>query len=187
MKRDIIVFDFETGGRNKLTCQPTQIAAIALDGRNFRPKGEFVSYMRPIIDDDEAIAAGVGPLEEGALKVTGQTRELLAKAPLPKAVWESFCEFVNRYNWKGTQFFAPIPCGYNIMGFDMPIVNRLCKQYNMYVYADSIICIGTRLTSKTNYLIRSIRLMLWMISFYGQRVILMLNLLVWMLIVSDTI
>jgi DNA polymerase III epsilon subunit-like protein len=111
MKRDIIVFDFETGGRNKLTCQPTQIAAIALDGRNFRPKGEFVSYMRP---------------------VTGQTRELLAKAPLPKAVWESFCEFVNRYNWKGTQFFAPIPCGYNIMGFDMPIVNRLCKQYNMY-------------------------------------------------------
>jgi DNA polymerase III epsilon subunit-like protein len=132
MKRDIIVFDFETGGRNKLTCQPTQIAAIALDGRNFKPKGEFVSYMRPIIDDDEAIAAGVGPLEEGALKVTGQTRELLAKAPLPKAVWESFCEFVNRYNWKGTQFFAPIPCGYNIMGFDMPIVNRLCKQYNMY-------------------------------------------------------
>ena len=58
MKRDIIVFDFETGGRNKLTCQPTQIAAIALDGRNFKPKGEFVSYMRPIIDDDEAIAAG---------------------------------------------------------------------------------------------------------------------------------
>ena len=132
MKRDIIVFDFETGGRNPLTCQPTQIAAMALDGRNFKAKGEFVSYMRPIIDDDEAIAAGVGPLEEGALKVTGQTRELLAKAPLPKAVWESFCEFVNRYNWKGTQFFAPVPCGYNILGFDMPIVNRLCKEYNMY-------------------------------------------------------
>ena len=136
MKRDIIVFDFETGGRNPLTCQPTQIAAMALDGRNFKAKGEFQSYMRPIIDDDEAIAAGVGPLEEGALKVTGQTRELLAEAPLPKAVWESFCEFVNKFNWKGTQFFAPVPCGYNIIGYDLPIVNRLCEEYNMYWDAD---------------------------------------------------
>ena len=62
-------------------CQPTQIAAMALDGRNFRVKGTFESMMRPIIDDDKAIAAGVGPIEEGALKVTGQTREQLAQAP----------------------------------------------------------------------------------------------------------
>ena len=39
MNRDIIVFDFETGGRNPLTCQPTQVAALALDGRNFKLKG----------------------------------------------------------------------------------------------------------------------------------------------------
>ena len=50
---------------------PTQIAAIALDGRNFRLKGEFNSDGP--IDDEEAIAAGVDPLEEGVLKVTGQT------------------------------------------------------------------------------------------------------------------
>ena len=88
MNRDIIMFDFETGGRNPMKCQPTQIAAIALDGRNFRLKGEFNSMMRPIIDDDEAIAAGVDPIEEGALKVTGQTRAKLARAPLPKGVWK---------------------------------------------------------------------------------------------------
>ena len=69
MNRDIIVFDFETGGRNPLRCQPTQIAAIALDGRNFRLKGEFNSMMRPILDDDKALKAGVDPVEEGALKV----------------------------------------------------------------------------------------------------------------------
>jgi len=129
MNRDIIMFDFETGGRNPLKCQPTQIAAIALDGRNFRPKGEFNSMMRPIIDDDEAIAAGVDPIEEGALKVTGQTREQLAKAPLPKGVWKKFCTFVNKYNWKGTPYFAPIPAGFNIIGYDMKIVDRLCKEY----------------------------------------------------------
>ena len=129
MNRDIIMFDFETGGRNPLKCQPTQIAAIALDGRNFRPKGEFNSMMRPIIDDDKAIAAGVDPIEEGALKVTGQTREQLAKAPLPKGVWKKFCTFVNKYNWKGTPYFAPIPAGFNILGYDMKIVDRLCKEY----------------------------------------------------------
>jgi DNA polymerase III epsilon subunit-like protein len=132
MNRDIIVFDFETGGRNPLTCQPTQIGALALDGRNFRVKGEFQSMMRPIIDDEKAIAAGVGPIEEGALKVTGQTREQLAKAPLPKGVWKKFVQFVNKYNWKGTTYFAPIPCGYNILGYDMKIVDRLCKEYGPY-------------------------------------------------------
>ena len=129
MNRDIIVFDFETGGRNPMRCQPTQIAAIALDGRNFRLKGEFNSMMRPIIDDDKALAAGVDPLEEGALKVTGQTRAKLAKAPLPKGVWKKFCAFVNKYNWNGTPYFAPIPAGFNILGYDMHIVNRLCKEF----------------------------------------------------------
>jgi len=132
MNRDIIVFDFETGGRNPMRCQPTQIAAIALDGRNFRLKGEFNSMMRPIIDDDKAIAAGVDPIEEGALKVTGQTRAQLAKAPLPKGVWKKFCTFVNKYNWKGTPYFAPIPAGFNILGYDMKIVDRLCKEYGPY-------------------------------------------------------
>ena len=129
MNRDIIVFDFETGGRNPMRCQPTQIAAIALDGRNFRLKGEFNSMMRPILDDDKAIAAGVDPVEEGALKVTGQTRAKLARAPLPKGVWKKFCAFVNKYNWKGTPYFAPIPAGFNIIGYDMHIVNRLCKEF----------------------------------------------------------
>ncbi len=132
MNRDIIVFDFETGGRNPLRCQPTQIAAIALDGRNFRLKGEFNSMMRPILDDDKALKAGVDPIEEEALKVTGQTRSQLAKAPLPKGVWKKFVTFVNKYNWKGTPYFAPIPAGFNILGYDMKIVDRLCKEYGPY-------------------------------------------------------
>ena len=129
MNRDIIMFDFETGGRNPLKCQPTQIAAIALDGRNFKVKGKFNSEMRPILDDNKAIEAGVDPVEDEALNITHKTREGLAKAPLPKGVWKKFCTFVNKYNWKGTPFFAPIPAGYNIIGFDMKIVDRLCKQY----------------------------------------------------------
>tara|TARA_R110000751_G_scaffold95018_1_gene185513 strand:+ start:4443 stop:5120 length:678 start_codon:yes stop_codon:yes gene_type:complete len=130
--RDIIVFDFETGGRNPVTCQPTQLAALALDGRNFRLKGEFNSEIWAETDDDKAIKKGLGPIEEGALKVTGMTREQISKAPKPKAVWKKFCTFVDKYNWKGTSFFAPIPAGYNILGYDMIIVDRLCKEYGPF-------------------------------------------------------
>lgn len=127
--RDYIVFDFETGSRNPRKTQPTQIAALALDGRNLSVKGSFNSEIKPILDDDEAIAAGVDPIEDGALKVTGKNREDLAKAPSLKSVWAKFTQFVDNYNWKKDSFFAPIPVGYNIIGFDMIIINRLCEQF----------------------------------------------------------
>lgn len=127
--RDIIVFDLETVSRNPYKTQPTQIAALALDGRNFRVKGTFNSEIRPIIDDDEAIAKGLDPIEDEALNITRKTREELAKAPELKTVWPKFVDFVNKYNWKGTPFFAPIPAGFNIINFDMIISDRMCRQF----------------------------------------------------------
>jgi len=126
---DIICFDFETGSRNPYKTQPTQLAAIALDGRNFKLKGTFNSEIRPILDDQKAIDLGLEPLQEEALKITRKTRDKLAEAPELKTVWKKFISFVEKYNWQGTSFFAPIPCGFNIIGFDMKIVDRLCKQY----------------------------------------------------------
>ena len=73
--RDYIVFDFETGSRNPHRTQPTQIAAIALDGRNLSLKGTFNSEIRPILNDDAAIKAGLDPIEDGALKVTNKNRK----------------------------------------------------------------------------------------------------------------
>ncbi|NDD83556.1 3'-5' exonuclease, partial [bacterium] len=108
--RDFVVFDFETGSRNPHRTQPTQIAALAIDGRNL-------------------IAAGFDPLEDEALKITGKTREGLANAPSLKSVWSKFTRFVDQYNWKGDSFYAPIPVGFNIIGFDLIIVNRLCKEF----------------------------------------------------------
>jgi DNA polymerase III epsilon subunit-like protein len=127
--RDYIIFDFETGSRNPHKTQPTQIAAIALDGRNLSVKGTFNSEIKPILDDEEAMAAGVDPIEDGALKITGKNREKLAEAPALKSVWTKFTKFVDQYNWKGEPFFNPIPVGYNIIGFDLIIVNRLCQEF----------------------------------------------------------
>lgn len=127
--RDIICFDFETGSRNPYKTQPTQLAALALDGRNFKLKGTFNSEIKPILDDKKAIELGLDPIEEEALKITKKSREKLATAPELKTVWKKFITFVQKHNWQGTPFFAPIPCGFNIIGFDMKIVDRLCKQF----------------------------------------------------------
>jgi DNA polymerase III epsilon subunit-like protein len=92
-------------------------------------KGQFNSEIKPILDDEKAIAAGVDPLQDEALKITGKTREALEQAPSLKSVWSKFTKFVDQYNWKGEPFFAPIPVGFNIIGFDLIIINRLCKEF----------------------------------------------------------
>jgi len=127
--RDFIIFDFETGSRNPHRTQPTQLAALALDGRNLRLKGTFNSEIRPILDDEKAIEAGLDPLEEEALKITRKNRDDLAKAPLLKTVWKKFVAFVEQHNWQGTPYFSPIPAGFNIINFDMVIIDRLCREY----------------------------------------------------------
>lgn len=126
--RDYIIFDFETCSRNPHKTQPTQIAALALDGRSFTVKGQFNSEIQPIFDDEKAISLGLDPVQDEALKVTKKTREQLAQAPSLKSVWNKFTKFVSQYNWKGDAFFNPIPVGFNIIGFDMIIINRLCKE-----------------------------------------------------------
>ena len=52
--RDIIVFDFETGGANPHTCQPTQIAAVAIHSKKLEllPGGEK-KYAEPLADGEE--------------------------------------------------------------------------------------------------------------------------------------
>ena len=130
--RDFIIFDFETGSRNPHRTQPTQIAALALDGRNLAVKGQFNSEIQPIFDDEKAIALGLDPVEDEALKITNKTRDQLAEAPSIKSVWAKFTKFVLQYNWKGDAFFNPIPVGFNIIGFDLIIVDRLCREYGPY-------------------------------------------------------
>jgi exonuclease I len=132
IQRDYIILDFETGGRDPNTCQLTQIAAIALDGRNFKVKGTFDSEIWAETDDDLAIEKGLSPLEEGALKVTGKNRKDISLAPDIKYVWPKFVDFVKKFNYNNSTFFAPVPCGYNIINYDMVIIDRLCKQFGPY-------------------------------------------------------
>jgi len=127
---DICVFDFETGSRNPHTTQPVQVAAVMIHGRKLtiQPDGYFESLIKPM-GDEKAVAAGVDPLEDEALQINGKTRDELSRAPHAKTVWERFGNFVNKFNYKGGAWTAPIAAGHNIDNFDMIIAERLCKQY----------------------------------------------------------
>jgi len=103
--------------------------AIHSDKLTLKPSGVFNSKIQPIFDDDKAIALGLDPIEDGALAVNNLTREELKDAPPTKIVWENFVAWVNKFNYRKSVFTAPIPCGYNIINFDLPIITRLATQY----------------------------------------------------------
>jgi len=133
--RDFCVFDFETTSANPDRTQPVQIAAVMVHGRKLEVKAgsEFESLIRPVFDEEECVKLGIDPLEDGAVAVHGKTKAILESAPPIDAVWKNFTEYVNQYNYKGSNFTAPIAVGYNIRNFDLPIVQRLCCQepYNL--------------------------------------------------------
>lgn len=124
-----IVYDYETGGKDPKTCQLTQIAAIVLNPRTLRvePNGIFNSEVQPIFDEEKAIAAGYGPVEDEALRITRKTKDQLMLAPPLKVVWSKFTQFVHRFNPTKSAYKAPIPVGYNIINYDNIITDRMCQ------------------------------------------------------------
>lgn len=118
----ICVFDFETGGLNRQTCEVIQVAALALNPRNLTTLGEFESLMRPLREND---------LETDALKANKKTLEELREAPHPQEVWGRFAQWCARWALRGKNDWngAPIAAGHNILKFDLPILDRYCKEY----------------------------------------------------------
>lgn len=120
--RYYIVFDFETGSADPNSCEILQIGAVAIHPRKLEIVDEFNLYSQPLEPDK---------VEAGALQVTGIKLEDVLKAPHPKLVWGQFREFIEKYNTGANKgnYTAPIAAGYNIINFDLPIVERYCKLY----------------------------------------------------------
>lgn len=125
---NLCVFDFETGGKNPQTCVPLFVAARIFHPRNLAPVpgGDFQSLMRP--KDDEWGFLGTKDGKE-ALQINRIAEAQLRDAPERAMVWQQFCSFLDRFNAKpGNVWTAPIACGMNILGFDLLIVDRLCRE-----------------------------------------------------------
>jgi DNA polymerase III epsilon subunit-like protein len=130
-----LVFDLETGSKNKNKTQITQISAIVLNPQTLEmiPGGKFDTEVNPIWDEGECAKLDIDVPEVEALQVTHKTREQLEKAPRIEQVWPTFVEFVKRHaKNKGGAWDSVVPVGFNIVNFDMPIITRMCQQFGPY-------------------------------------------------------
>ena len=114
------VFDLETTAANPNVAQITQLAAVIINRNNLKIIDEIELKMKP--EDMDSI-------EDGALQATGMTREQIAGFPETSVMWPVFVNWLGNHNKSGSVYKAPIPCGYNIIGYDMPIIRRYCKKF----------------------------------------------------------
>lgn len=119
-----IVFDFETGCTKTESTEVLQIAALAIHPRTLEviPNSEFSCYLHPKSWDN---------VQAEALKVNNITKEIIEKEGIQlKEGWKAFTDYLQSWNYKKNAWGAPIACGQNIRGFDLPIFNRICKEMN---------------------------------------------------------
>lgn len=127
--------DFETTSKNANKCQPTSLSAVMFSARKLElmPNGIFNSFIKPELDDEKAIAAGLAPVTDEVLNKTHMTREQLAAAPTQDVVWTNFLQWLEQFSNSSTnQWDKPIFCGYNNTKYDATIINRLAKKYGQW-------------------------------------------------------
>lgn len=123
----IMVFDFETGSTNPQKCEVLQLAAVIIDpiGLKIVKGSEFQSYIQPTSFELES-----GRLEQDALDINKISLESLRDAPDLESVWKRFVEYCMKWNPNPRSTYkAVIPAGYNIVGFDIPIMYRLAVKF----------------------------------------------------------
>ena len=137
--RKICVFDFETDSPDPHTCQPVELAAIMIDPRKLKiiEKSDFSSMMRPAdIDDETYYEEHKDTIDWHARQLDKKPLEILESwkaAPLQKNAWSEFKTYLKMYHVSDTRkssFTAPICAGYNHLGFDNYIIQRLSEKYN---------------------------------------------------------
>jgi DNA polymerase III epsilon subunit-like protein len=134
----ICCLDFETDDVNPYTAEPVQLACVIIHPRTLKvvEGSEFNSTMRPVDVDDETYVTNHKSTIDFHAKNQRSTAESVVaswkQAPSQKSVWENFVQYLGRYHTTQTKrgiYTAPLICGYNILGFDIHIINRLSTLY----------------------------------------------------------
>ena len=123
--KHICIFDFETGGLDTSSCEILQIGACILNANSHKIVDTFQTKVCP--DHPELV-------NPEALAVNGLTLEELKNAPPASVIFPVWIDWIKKYNTdkNKTSWGAPIPGGWNIDGFDMPILARYCKDYGYW-------------------------------------------------------
>jgi len=124
-KRYIISLDLETSSLDTKNCEILEIGAIAINPINFTIADKFSSLVKPDKMDE---------ISQSALDVNRISKDELESAPVSKVVFDMFGEWITKFNYSNNNniFSAPICAGWNIVNFDMPILDRYLKKYNFW-------------------------------------------------------
>jgi DNA polymerase III epsilon subunit-like protein len=141
IRNKICVFDFETDGKNPKECSPVQLSAVMVDPFKLEiiDKSEFNIFLKP----DKLVNTELDNpyTDSDILEWHGKVKAISAEKvlsdwkqyPDQKQAWGQFVSYLDKYHLNGgrkSQFTAPIAAGYNILKFDMTIVNRLSVKYD---------------------------------------------------------
>lgn len=144
ISNNICVFDFETDGSDPSVCSPVQLSAVIVDTNRLEiiKDSEFNVFLKPErlekqTNPDLNVYSDSDILEWHA-KIKNTTPESILNAwteyPEQKHSWKQFVSYLDNYHSNirknKSQFSAPIACGYNIVRFDMKIINRLSTKYD---------------------------------------------------------
>ena len=135
--RWIIVFDFETDGKDHKTCNPTELAAVPVDPDSLEVKTDniFNVTIKPEnIDKDSYFTDSVNEtIAWHAKQREVSNAEIIEKwkngLPLQVAI-KNFYDYTAKFHIDkrpGQYIVDPIPAGYNIIGYDIPIMERIIK------------------------------------------------------------
>jgi len=138
-KRWIIVFDWETDGKDPNTCNPVELAAIPINPRTLEicEKKSFKAVIKPpgIAKEEYFTEERQKTIEWHAKQRGVETKDIIKawkKGKSEKIVWKNFCEYCKKFNIEksyGNWYTEPIAAGYNIIGFDLPICQRLADKH----------------------------------------------------------
>jgi hypothetical protein len=139
--RWIVCFDFETDSPNKDVCNPVQLAAVPIDPESLEPQKDqsFNVVIKPDgIDKDDYITPEREKTIQWHADIHGISFDEVIQnwkgGISEKVAWKNFCTWCAKYTVDkkpGQWFPQPIPAGYNITGFDIPIAKRLCEKHKV--------------------------------------------------------
>lgn len=138
-ERWYLCFDFECDSPDPDTCNPVELAAVPIDPRSLEIHKDkaFNAIIRPDdIDKDEYFTEDRQKTIKWHAETQGMTEEEVVTrwktGKAEKVVWKNFCKYCAAYNIDkraGQWYTEPIPVGYNIIGYDIPIAKRLAEKH----------------------------------------------------------
>ena len=119
-----VFWDTETSSIDPNVAQILSLGAVAVDPRRLEiiEDSEFYTLVKP---EDEAT------IEPKALEVNKLKLEDLRQAPTIETAWKSFVSYLDKYKKGKNKWGRPIAGGYNIVGYDLIIAERLNNKFGL--------------------------------------------------------